>query len=388
MRSKITIALTGAVALVAVGATPAWAATTTWDDGGAPDDTFDNPANWAGDTVPATGDDLVFPVGDGATQDISSPFLVNSITLSVPGFELTGAELAIGAGGMTVTEDATIGNEVSTTGTQTWTVASGKTLTIDDTADVTGFLQVEGAGVVDFGAVNGSGILTAQQSASIVLDEGGDVQGLAIHGNGTINVASELAGTGVNLDGGHLSGGSLGNLGLQQIGDIAANNGVLSPGADLLGEEAGWLLTGNVPGSSGAAYRMTLDGTDSDRIVSSGVVAPGNMALDVRSDLAAPVGTAFVIVEADGGIAADSFYRNPLTGEPLADGAEFFNGQANYRIEYNTTEIVLTFLGVPPAAQPELAATGVDIELPVALAGLLLLTGAGFAVAATRRRTV
>ena len=55
----------------------AFAATKTWDGGGA-DDKFSTGANWDGDTAPANGDSLVFPMDTIFSGDCSADLTFNN----------------------------------------------------------------------------------------------------------------------------------------------------------------------------------------------------------------------------------------------------------------------------------------------------------------------
>ncbi len=392
MRLVLPAAVGGSLLLVAATAAPAWAAPVSWDDGGAPDADFSNAANWAGDVVPSPGDTLTFPVGDIVVNDLG--------TLPVSGLVLTDSEISVagdgfevGAEGITVTGAATITAPIATTQSQQWDVVGS--LQVAGVTDVTGFLQATGTGQVNFDAyVTGSGIIEANEDSLVTIAAGGDIQGVEAHGNGTLFVTSVLPTTLVNLDSGLLSGGTLGNIGADQLLEgVAATSGTFSPGDDPLGESLGWMrFTGNVVGYELATYRVGIEGLDSDRISTAAVFQTQDLALDVQTLEPGPVGTEYVIVESAGGV-HDSFFTDRATGTQLLDGAEFTAGTSRYRIDYSTVDITLTYLGEvaapaptpTPTPAPELAATGADDAAP-ALGGVSLLLMAGLALLALRRR--
>lgn len=72
----------------------AFAATKTWDGGGA-DDKFSTGANWDGDTAPANGDSLVFPMDTIFSGDCSADLTFNndldSSSISLSGISTSGA---------------------------------------------------------------------------------------------------------------------------------------------------------------------------------------------------------------------------------------------------------------------------------------------------------
>ncbi|MEO5914500.1 MAG: malectin domain-containing carbohydrate-binding protein [Luteolibacter sp.] len=107
--SLIRLLLFGSLAL----STAATAATSTWDGGGA-DANWSTAANWAGDSAPVSGNDLVFAgfVGTSAANNLDTAtagtFLVNSITFAsgADQFSLSGNNLNLS--GKTVTNNSDI----------------------------------------------------------------------------------------------------------------------------------------------------------------------------------------------------------------------------------------------------------------------------------------
>lgn len=114
--------------LVVLKTSPAFAATRTWD-GSAGDDNFNTAANWSGDAVPTTGDDLVFSMtgmpGDVMLNNNISSLVVNSITFngsnaSHYNYTLTGNALTINSAITDADEnnldlDITLGGDVTVT---------------------------------------------------------------------------------------------------------------------------------------------------------------------------------------------------------------------------------------------------------------------------------
>src|SRR5262245_48193051 len=72
----------------------------TWDGGGA-DNHWTTAANWAGDTAPNPGDDLVFP--DGAAQltnvnDFAAGAAFQSLSINLTGYQISGNAISVTAG--------------------------------------------------------------------------------------------------------------------------------------------------------------------------------------------------------------------------------------------------------------------------------------------------
>jgi autotransporter-associated beta strand protein len=119
VRGIIQYIIIGAAAsvIMTAAAAPAAAATRTWD-GGAADNNWQTPVNWADDIAPAAGDDLVFPAGvtDMATvNDFPAGTEFTSITLESEGYWITGSRILLasaiamtGTGNVIVSCDVTL----------------------------------------------------------------------------------------------------------------------------------------------------------------------------------------------------------------------------------------------------------------------------------------
>jgi len=111
-------------------------AVATWDGGGA-NSNWSTPANWAGDTVPQAGDDLVFPAGPAQTTSVND----------------LAADTAFRSIGVTGGSYQISGNAVSVTDGVTTDVAAGGSSTLSLVIGGTGGLTKAGAGtLVLFGA--------------------------------------------------------------------------------------------------------------------------------------------------------------------------------------------------------------------------------------------
>ncbi|WP_438479231.1 PEP-CTERM sorting domain-containing protein [Oleiharenicola lentus] len=133
--------LTQLISLASLLALPALvSAQSVWTNAAA-DFSFSNPANWAGNAVPASGADLSLAISDLVGLDNGGNFAANSLTIQsgISGmFVSASAEtLTLGAGGISnLGLGVDFQSTLLTTATQTWNVGDG-TFTIGNTFDVT-----------------------------------------------------------------------------------------------------------------------------------------------------------------------------------------------------------------------------------------------------------
>src|SRR5690349_2316195 len=112
--------------------TGAHAANVVWDGGGG-DPFWSTPANWVGDAIPLTGDDLVFPAGAAQmtnNNDLSDVY--NSVIIEAPGYLLQGAAINLSNGVITTYASGTsrIHSQINTLTTQYFTAAASATLRV------------------------------------------------------------------------------------------------------------------------------------------------------------------------------------------------------------------------------------------------------------------
>ena len=200
--SIIRLCLSGGIVLSCA----AVAATATWDGGADPDLNLSNAANWTGDVLPLSSDDLhfagsanVYPFNDLAT-DVGGTFTVNSITFDsgADPFELSGT--AINFNGKTITNNSSnlqnVVLQLKDTGSG-FTVAGDGDLYLANIFRPTGF----GSNFVK----NGSGTVSVANrntSYRIVLNNGtidwAETSGNGIAANVTVNGGTLKATGGVN----------------------------------------------------------------------------------------------------------------------------------------------------------------------------------------------
>lgn len=154
----------------------AFAATKTWDGGGS-DNNMNTAANWAGDSAPIAGDDLVFPAGaarQSITNNYSGGTSFNSITFSGSStndaYTISGNSLALVAG---ITSSMTgnggsheISAALTLSSSQTFNVSSNNYLIASGSLALgSSDLIISGSGDADLGGtITGTGSITSSVS--------------------------------------------------------------------------------------------------------------------------------------------------------------------------------------------------------------------------------
>lgn len=168
------------------------AATITWTGGSPTSSNWSDPANWNLGRAPVSGDSLVFPASaqrlantdDVPGLNVNSITFEGTLTTNTGGYLLSGDDLNVGAGGIVDNGNSngatsTIGNQidlnVALAAAQTWSVHSNglHPLTVKGNVANNGFaLAATGNGTIDVaGQISGSGSLTAgDPSSSLTLD--------------------------------------------------------------------------------------------------------------------------------------------------------------------------------------------------------------------------
>ncbi|MBN2578715.1 MAG: autotransporter-associated beta strand repeat-containing protein [Pirellulales bacterium] len=97
--------------------------------------------------------------GTGGTVTVSGSVIAHGMTINSANYSFTGGSLTVTAGGIAANESTTIGSPLYIGGPQSWTVASGKTLTFNGALHtVISDMTVAGAGnVVINGLIDGGG---------------------------------------------------------------------------------------------------------------------------------------------------------------------------------------------------------------------------------------
>ncbi|HEX7447643.1 MAG TPA: DUF4214 domain-containing protein [Pirellulales bacterium] len=246
---------------VTLTALPEVPATITWTGGSPTSSNWSDPANWNLGRAPVSGDSLVFPASAqrlANTDDIPG-LNVNSITFegtlttNTGGYLLSGDDLNVGAGGILDNGNSngatsTIGNQVdlnvALAAAQTWSVHSNglHPLTVKGNVANNGFaLAATGNGTIDVaGQISGSGGLTAgdpSSSLTLDLDHADTYTGGTQIDDATVTVSADGAlGPGGTNDAGTAIG-AFGHLLFNAVAystpeAIALNGGALQGGGD------------------------------------------------------------------------------------------------------------------------------------------------------------
>ena len=104
--------------------------------------------------------------GTGGAVTLSGTVIAHGVTISsgATGYTFSGGALTVTAGGITANESATFNSPISVGAPQTWTVASGKTLTVGDLHTIISPLTISGAGNTTItGTIDGGGVPTSME---------------------------------------------------------------------------------------------------------------------------------------------------------------------------------------------------------------------------------
>lgn len=174
-----------------------YAPTTTVYWTGASSADWTNAANWLQGLTPAAGSDVVFSYLSAGNFGVSlgQNTAVNSLSIEEAGpVSVNNATLTVGSGGIDMLSalyDASINSPLVLGAGQTWTLASGRTLTIN-------------------GATSGSGNLTLGSRGTMVFAATNTYTGGITVSNGVLAVNGSLAGGNpVNVAGGTLTGSGI-----------------------------------------------------------------------------------------------------------------------------------------------------------------------------------
>jgi len=332
--------------------------TSTWDGGGA-DNSWTTPQNWEGDEAPQPGDDLVFPPGAAQLSSVSTldRFGPNSITITGSGYDVGGANINLGSGGLS----ATYASGSSTVHLALFMPAGGTTIRAQQAGAE---LRIESEIVV------GDGPVTFDGAGTIRLSTGADIEGpfgvtkggsgllvltaVSSYGGptmvtaGTLQLNSSIATSAVTVEGGTLSGGGEVSGGLRNISQsLTLTDGAVSPGNTP--GTTNVLTTGPVTlagGTYGVDVGDASTGSRYDQLAVTGSVTLDGAGLVVKPVPSNPPspGQEFIIVDNDGADAVVGTFAG------LPEGATVMAGSTELRISYvggDGNDVTLT------AAAPE-----------------------------------
>jgi autotransporter-associated beta strand protein len=222
------------------------ASTRRWDGGSVVNGNWQTKENWEGDVAPLPGDDLVFPSGAPRltnSNDFPAGTTFNSITISAPGYLISGNSIALNAG---VTSSAlgtvpSICVPIKLNSDQTFNASiNGAGLAFDNPAriDNNGHqLTLTGPGTITINAtdITGSRGLTKSGSGSASIGNFSALPNYAYMGTttiagGTLTVNSKQPNSPISLTGGNLINGSgFSPANTTVVGPITATGGTISP---------------------------------------------------------------------------------------------------------------------------------------------------------------
>lgn len=223
-------------------ATPkAFAATETWDGGGS-DNNMTTDANWADNTAPVAGDDLVFPANvtdRTVVNDFSAATSFNSITFSgtasqASDYTISGASMTLVAGiSNTMTGSfftfASVDIALILNGTQTFNAGTSG-LTIGSTLNLgSSALTVNGSSVSFEGVVSGTGSITKQGTGTLELHAANTYSGVTTISAGNV-VARDAASLGTAAGGTTVASGAT-LLYVKASGDVTVTEPLTLNGA-------------------------------------------------------------------------------------------------------------------------------------------------------------
>jgi autotransporter-associated beta strand protein len=272
-----TLSFVAVVALMAVAVAPAAAATFTWNNGAGDSiwSATSGSLDWNGSAW-TNNNDAIFDV-PGTTVGavtLGSSVTTNSITFNTSGYSVAGGGFTLtNTGGITVNATATITAPVALGAAQTWTVASGQSLTANGAVSGGVALTKAGAGALFLG---GPGTFTGKftvNSGTAEIDAGGSIGngsgGISASGPGTLNIAG---GTITSTGGGFNIGTAAGDNSLfnMSTGSVSCLNSDIVIGGNGTSGSAAWTQSGGTVTDNTGNHVYTGMGTGSTSINFSG----------------------------------------------------------------------------------------------------------------------
>ncbi len=223
------------ITLILSTAASAFSATKTWDGGGG-DANWNTAANWSTDVAPVAGDDLVFPAAALQQTNNNNFFLLtsfNSITVEGGTYTFGGNPIRL-VNGLTVNAGtATFNLAISLNGPQTFSAATAGTATVAIISIGSFPLTVDGAGIVGFGLISGSGAVTKNGNGASAIIAASGFSGPINLNNGIFVVDASIPSSVVTVNNPTTTGGGLALSGFGGTGTVGATTvtqGVISAG--------------------------------------------------------------------------------------------------------------------------------------------------------------
>ncbi len=333
-------------------------ATSTWT--GAVSNLWSVAGNWQNSTLPATGNDLVFPAGAANltnTDDLAKETSFGSLMLSGSGYTISGStDLTF-----TSIEDS------STSGTNT--------VSAPITGSVTPTVTVDNSGetLVLAGVISGTAGLNTAGSGTLQLTQANTYTGTTTVQAGMLLVNGAQASSPVTID----SGATLGGTGT--VGSITAAGGTLSPGDSAPGilTDSG-TLTLDANGTGNASnFAVELNGTTAGtgytQLQATGPITltAANLNITLGSSFVAAANQTFTILDNTGSSAINGTFSGLAQGSIVTvSGVSFEVGYAQTSPTANN--VVLTELAASSTTLASLTASpvfGQSVSLQATVTG-------------------
>jgi hypothetical protein len=319
-----------------------FAATRTWDGGGA-NTSWTTAANWVDDIAPVAGDDLVFPAAAAQMTASNNFFLFtsfNSITFTGGTYTIGGNPITL-ASGMTASAGTHLVNIIiRLSAPQTFLSDTGATLSVNIAVSNTGnLLTIDGSGTtVILGLITGSGGVTKEGLGISLLFSNNNYTGTTSVNNGVLIIDGSQQSSPVSVNGGALGG--TGTTGL-----VTVTTGVISAGT--LTSPTGVLsIHGNLMLDTTSAFVPKINGntagTGYDQLNVTGGVILGQCALlpAILPGYVPVVGDVYTVINNDGTDAVIGTFIGIPEGASITTPAG-----VNFRISYvggSGNDVVIT----------------------------------------------
>ncbi|MGP0063297.1 MAG: beta strand repeat-containing protein [Isosphaeraceae bacterium] len=281
--------------------------------------------NWASDTVPQAGDDLVFPANssnDNVLNNFPANTQFNSITIQAPGYSLTGNPVDV-VSGLNANFSSGASNDALNTDLEDGIVGvnAGGTLNLEGSISGTVGISLSGGGTLDLSGTNTYTGTTVAGFSTLLVDSTigavQDSQGV-LGGNGTVGNVTSVGGT--------ISPGHAGSPNVLNTGSLSLDNN-----STFVTE-----IDGTSPGNGSTGY---------GQVVASGPVSLGGATLDatLASGYIPTVGAQYTIISNTGGSTSGTFAGLTPGSTDVISGYDF---QVSYQ-GGSGGNVVLTALPFP-----------------------------------------
>ena len=361
--------------LAAVGQTAAAQTVYTWTGSGGNSNNWNTPRNWSNDTRPVSdisNSTVVFSIL--STTNLSNN---NNIgTLSLRGIQVfspsgpinvSGTDtITLGVGGVdlsTATQNLTLATPIALGANQTWSVNSGRTLTVSGVVSGSSTLTKSGAGTLLLTGANSHTGTTTVDAGTLTLGTGGS---LAAGSAVTVNTGGTLGGSGTVNGTLAVAGGTVAP-GTSGTGTFTAGNTTLAGGTrytfeinnatGTAGSSSGWDLLTGVDNSR----TLTITATAATPIQINVFSLQANQTPGLAANFDNTQSYTWKIADFDGGISgysADKFVIN-TTGPNGNFQNALAGGTFSTSLGESNTALYLNFTPVPePTTVLALAAAG------------------------------